>query len=267
MLAREILVQHGDEGKPVWITEMGWDSPPEDLEAPYGRVAEETRARYTVAAYERMADEWPWAGPGFLWFLRRPNWEWHERPEGYFRIVEPDWTETPTYQALAGLGNRPSVLHRGRHLPDDYVLQYSGPWRDEPTSESVEQRVGSSGAELSFVLDGTGFRLDLLAPPDEDRMPEIFLVVDGESASEVPEAVDGRMALGRSGLEDGEHLVILRVDAGDAWLDEVFVTAPDAESPIAGVWLSLKVCLAGTVLLALAAAALLWARTRSIDRA
>jgi len=316
MLARDIQVRHGDADKPVWITEMGWDSPPTDMDAPYGRVDEETRARYTEVAYQRMADEWPWSGPGFLWFLRRPNWDWHERPEGYFRIVEPDWSETPTYQAVAGIANRPPILKRGRHQPDDAALRYAGPWRDVPPSGLVDGRIGSVGAEVSFTMDGTGFAVDLLA--EDGAAPDLFLVVDDEAGAvalddyvggaaldgdegdaaadeEATVAQDaegdaapddegvvapdagavapdagadaGRITLERDGLGAGEHLVILRVDGGQAWLDEIRVTAPEPASAMRDVWAAVRVCLGAVVLVAVAAVVLLWARTRSDDGA
>ena len=66
------------------------------MPAPYGRVDEQKRAEYTALAYRRIAEDWPWIGNAFLWYLRRPDWEWHRRPEGYFRVLEPDWRETET---------------------------------------------------------------------------------------------------------------------------------------------------------------------------
>jgi polysaccharide biosynthesis protein PslG len=165
LLARDIMVRHGDGTKPVWITEMGWDSPPQDMPAPYGRIDEAGRARYTVAAYERMAQEWPWVGPAFVWFFRRPDFAWHQRPEGYFRLVEPDWNLTPTYTALAELANhRPVLMSRGRHQPDDWALTYDGPWRSEPATGTLQTRVGSRDAEVQFAFRGTGFQVQL-APP------------------------------------------------------------------------------------------------------
>ena len=159
MMARDIMVRAGDAAKPVWITEFGWDSPPADMEAPYGRVDEETRAAYTTAAYRRMARDWPWAGVGFLWFFRRPDMEWHQRPEGYFRLVEPDWTLLPSYRALQDLATEPRLLNGGRHRPDDQALLYSGPWRDQFLDGRLQSRVGLPGAELDLSFRGTGFEL------------------------------------------------------------------------------------------------------------
>jgi hypothetical protein len=232
-LAREIMVRHGDAAKPIWITEMGWDSPPEGMEAPYGRVSEENRARYTTLAFERMAREWPWIGVGFLWFLRRPDEEWHQRPEGYFRLVEPDWTQTPTYRALAELAARPAVMHRGRHSPLDRALITSGPWRNAPLAGPVRQRVGSRDAEVQLTFDGTGFQLFLAPPPEGRAPPRLYLILDGEPQAVTLEAVGDRLSYRRAGLESGEHVVIVRVDDGEAWLDEVRIEAPPPAWPFA----------------------------------
>ena len=113
LLLRDIMVRHGDEATPIWLTEFGWDSPPErtadgkPFDAKYGRVTEELRAEYTRDAYERLQAEWPFIGVACIWFLRRPDREWHDRPEGWFRLLEPEWTELPAYAAMKELGRRP----------------------------------------------------------------------------------------------------------------------------------------------------------------
>ena len=180
-LARDIMVRRGDPDKAVWITEMGWDSPPlfipapdapptatqtagTPMPAPYGRVSEEERGRYTARAYQRILEEWPWAGVGFTWFLRRPNREWHTRPEGYFRLVEPEWQPLPAFDAMADAAGAVPALYRGRHHPDDEALRYAGPWRNAPLEGTVEQRVLARDAEVAFDFVGNGLTLRF-APP------------------------------------------------------------------------------------------------------
>ena len=181
LLLRDIMVRHGDEATPIWLTEFGWDSPPEKAEdgtpfpATYGRVTEALRAEYTRDAYERLQDEWPFVGVACLWFLRRPDREWHSRPEGWFRLLEPDWTELPAYAAVKEIGRRSPRLMRGRHAVTDPALFYSGPWRDpSDTDLGLATRFGSTSAELNFSFRGTGWRLVLdpysrgTAPQDDE---------------------------------------------------------------------------------------------------
>lgn len=271
LLLRDIMVRNDDARKPVWISEFGWDSPPGGLDAPYGRVDERRRAEYTRQAYQRIAAEWPWIGTSFLWFFRRPSYEWHTRPEGYFRIVEPDWRTTPTYTELAGLALQVPPLRRGRHGPGHFALGYTGPWRDNPREGPLEQRIGTETAELQLAFVGNGFELALLPPPapqgglataadseaapaidsaatpaDAEGLqpqgsaaPELFLVLDGAYETVRPEARGDRYVLSRAGLDAGEHVLILRVDAGEAWLDEIRILADDPASPLLPFWRAL----------------------------
>jgi len=98
---RDILVRHGYAARPVWITEMGWNTVPEQLPAPFGRVTEEEQAAYAVAAYQRAPQEWPWVGVINYWFFKRAaDFEVNE-PFYYFRLLEPDSTPLPAFTALA----------------------------------------------------------------------------------------------------------------------------------------------------------------------
>lgn len=100
---RDLMVANGDETKPIWISEMGWSAVPD--EAPdkrFGQVTLEQQARYTPMAYERVKREWPWTGVVNTWYMKRATDEWltQMRPEGYFRLVDPDFTLQPVYDSL-----------------------------------------------------------------------------------------------------------------------------------------------------------------------
>jgi hypothetical protein len=245
-LVRRIMVEHGDDRTPVWITEMGWNSPPRALEAPdrdkYGRASEEVRARYIREAFGRMASEWPWAGVGFVWLLRRPDWEWHQRPEGWFRLVEPDWQLTPSFEELAELALEPLVLSWGTHRASHPALTRTGPWTDAADGAGI---VGSAGAELLFPFDGSGYAL-VTARPAEFKA---FVVVDGITGTVEANAgvIAGEM-LAASGLESGPHTGIVRVEEGELPLEAIIVSRDPPPSP--------KVAGAATLALAAAVAGL-----------
>lgn len=233
MLAREIMVAHGDAAKPVWITEMGWTSPPKNLDSPdrdkYGRTTEAVRARYIRDAYGRIVDDWPWVGVAFVWMLRRPDWEWHTRPEGWFRLLEPDWVTTPAFDELAALGNAPPKLPWGRHLPTHPALGPSGPWQPEaPPATGI---VGSPGAELVFPFDGTGYELGV-APESAFKA---FVVLDGLTGTVKADTTgltgEGDVGFSVHGLPDGDHTGIVRVDEGSLVLRDLTV-----EGGAAGLW-------------------------------
>jgi hypothetical protein len=95
------MVKYGDADKAVWISEAGWNTVPEGMEERYGQVDEEQQARYAVQAYERAQAEWPWAGVINYWFLKRPSDSEIDQPWYYFRLMEPDFTPTQAFNALA----------------------------------------------------------------------------------------------------------------------------------------------------------------------
>ncbi len=99
---REIMVENGDAGKPIWISELDWSAVPEHIPPVYGRYSEETRARYVVEAYRRMQEEWPWMGVACFWFFKRASDVERDQAWYYFRMVEPDFTPLPVYGAIAG---------------------------------------------------------------------------------------------------------------------------------------------------------------------
>jgi len=100
LYVREIMVDNGDAHKPVWISELDWSPVPESIPPVYGRYDEETRARYVVQAYDRMREEWPWMGVACFWFFKLADESARDRPEYYFRMVEPDFTPLPVYNVV-----------------------------------------------------------------------------------------------------------------------------------------------------------------------
>lgn len=101
---RDIMVANSDAAKPIWISEAGWNPVPNDPTLigyeTYGRVTMEQAANWSVLAYQRARDEWPWVGVISYWFLKRPNEQERNQSWYYFRLVEPTWETTPVYQRL-----------------------------------------------------------------------------------------------------------------------------------------------------------------------
>jgi polysaccharide biosynthesis protein PslG len=98
-LIREVMVRHNDAHKPVWAAEVGWNAQPESVAKPaiFGRVSEETQSRYTIRAFERAREEWPWMGVMAIWFFKRADYNWTDEPMYYFRMAEPDLTPRKLY--------------------------------------------------------------------------------------------------------------------------------------------------------------------------
>jgi hypothetical protein len=90
-LARAVMVRNGDADKLAMITEGGWNDHPRWTKA----VRPAERIAYTIRAYEKAAQEWPWCQAVVLWAFRFP---WATRTyQDYFTFVAVDFTPKPIY--------------------------------------------------------------------------------------------------------------------------------------------------------------------------
>ncbi len=153
LFLRDVMVVNGDAHKPIWITEMGWNTVPGGLPEPFGRVDLEQQGRYGVEAYRRLQSDWPWVEVGGYWFYKRAADFEQGEPFYYFRLVDPDFTPTPAFEMIgdylkAGAPFEPRFAwwHRwqaGRRLlilaGGSYLFWYvlTGLWLSQPR-EQVE---------------------------------------------------------------------------------------------------------------------------------
>jgi hypothetical protein len=101
MYIRDLMVQNGDAHKPIWIGEMNWNAVPGSIpDHRFGQVSLETQARYLPLAYDRIQREWPWVGVAFTWFFKPATDAERDQPKYYFRLVDPDFTPLPVYNAI-----------------------------------------------------------------------------------------------------------------------------------------------------------------------
>lgn len=126
---RDLMVANGDENKAIWISEAAWnpiDSPdvPPDVSgrANYGIVTQEQAARYMPLGYQRAQQEWPWVGAIFYWFFKRPADVERDQSWYYFRMVEPDFTPLPVYEAMKDyITTQQPVLYPGVHQAENWA--------------------------------------------------------------------------------------------------------------------------------------------------
>ena len=255
-LLREIMVRHGDATKPIWAAEVGWNALPEDFAgaATYGRVTPELQARYAVEAYQRAAREWPWMGVMNYWFFRRPSDAERDQAWYYFRMVEPEFTTLPVYDALVELAHEPPVAYIGFHQEDHRALRFDGAWERVPDAAAVGGAYarGAAGASLEVPFDGNRLALVLRGAEPRGR---IEVEVDGrpvhtERVWQEPhtDALAVTVAWPRGA---GAHRATIRVAEGSLDLDGVIVWRQRAAW---GAWLlaGVGVIMAG------------WALTRAV---
>ena len=96
---RAIMVENGDEDKPVWATELGWTTDPVGAEGQWLRVNEDEQSRYLVGAVEKARQDWPWLERIAVWNMSAGLPDGDER-RGY-SILTDDVAPKPAYEALA----------------------------------------------------------------------------------------------------------------------------------------------------------------------
>ncbi|MFP3895467.1 MAG: hypothetical protein ACLFV5_01330 [Anaerolineales bacterium] len=246
-LIREIMVRHGDVSKPIWATEVGWNSVPEsfpDLPS-YGRVTEERQAIYALEAYRRAEREWPWMGVMNYWFFRRPSDAERDQAWYYFRMMEPDFTPLPVYDAMYQLASRPPVLNVGYHQENHWALDYGSEgeegWQRVANKKSVlgAYALGGEDAALDFYFEGTDLSLAVRhAGSPSEILGGVEILIDGEEKEKIygipsellasirDHDADGEKTLVipiARGLADERHHVHLRVKEGTLALDGLIV--------------------------------------------
>jgi hypothetical protein len=225
-------VENGDQGKPIWITEMNWNAPPPDLpDKPFGFVTLEQQARYAVLAYQRAQQEWPWVGVVNTWFFKRATDTEKGQAMYYFRLAEADFTTLPVYEALKEYMHSPEAqaVYPGVHQEDHWAVIYDGEWetRSDAAAELGSYRVAdSSAAKVSFAFAGK--RLELKAGPEATGT--VVYRLDAGAEEEASLAAGERLELAR-GLSRGLHTITIRPGAGVLSLDSLTVQGRGPISP------------------------------------
>jgi hypothetical protein len=158
---REMMVEHGDAGKAIWISEMNWNAAPEDVEPRYGRVTLDQQARWAPLAYQRAQEEWPWVGVINFWYFKRASDDWlaARAPEAYFQMAAPDFTLMPVYDTMKAYTAQPAVMYPGRHPASHWAVDVDGWWSPWPDEYGEARRATVDQASLSFRFEGTSLQV------------------------------------------------------------------------------------------------------------
>ncbi len=264
---RGIMVQNGDAHKPIWITEMNWNAPPADLpNKPFGSVTLEQQARYAVLAYQRAQQEWPWLGVINTWFFKRATDAENDQAMYYFRLVEPDFTPMPVYEALKDHMHSSGalVLYPGVRQEDHWALIYDGPWQTvsgESTELGAYRMASDPGSQVNFTFSGTD--LWLRAGPDEGGT--LSFILDGQEAQEVNYAAGEEIQLAR-GLSGGSHSITIRATPGPLSLDSLTIRDRDPSPWLIGSGIVVALGLAVVLAASLIARRRRWYRRSRVGR-
>ncbi len=230
ILLREVMERHGDPYTPIWAGNWGWNALPADWAgAPsiWGNVDRTTQAAWTIEAFNRARQEWPWMGIMFL-----ENWAPAAPPD------DPRWgfalADQPVAEAIRAWSRRPEVAYPGFHLASDHApaQTYTGGWEFSPTfgADSSQIPPGAPRDRVTFRFWGTDLGLRVRRA---DFRARFYVTVDGWPANALPHDEYGTMlvldapdpqedyiaihSVARN-LPPGEHLAVIEAERGwDQW--------------------------------------------------
>jgi hypothetical protein len=167
----------------------------------------------------------------------------------YFRMVEPDFTPLPVYQAMQEYtASLTPTLYPGTHQEDHWALQYDEAWETVQIGKSANQQISepasqggpgpavhtyrravAAGAALHFWFEGAS--LSLVPGPGTG---EAELSVDGHPPRHI--LLDGHLMRLVQGWRQDRHQVVLTAVSGEVGVDTLIVRRPWCPSP----WLVLS---------------------------
>jgi len=226
---REIMEQYDDAQKPLWVTNFGWNSLPNNWAGKrsiWGEVSSENQEMHTLNALKRADREWAWVG-GVILHHWQPEAQEND-PQWGFSLLSPQGETKALYHSIK---NSPLPLQpqNGLYHPRNPYIQYSGLW----TLGDLGADVGwleTSDSQLSLEFYGTevsiltrqGNYVAFLYPKVNNKPPNA-LPQDNQgngylflrSATLRPEL---KNTLVSSNLPQETHVLMLTADKGwDQW--------------------------------------------------
>jgi hypothetical protein len=165
------------------------------------------------------------------WFLKRATDTEQDQAMYYFRLLEPDFTPVPVYEALKEYtrSSEARVLSSGVHQEDHWALGYDGPW-ELRTATSAElggyRHADDPRSTLNFAAEGADLWLRM--GPEADGAFTYSL--DG-GAEQVISFTAGEEILLAEALSRGKHTVAIRAAPGPLIVDSLTVRGRAAWGP------------------------------------
>lgn len=237
LLLREVMVEHGDGDKAIWVSHWGWNALPDGWTGPpsiWGETDELTQASWSTQALQRVRKEWPWVGATVIENLQTAGSldtageSRRDDPRWGFSLLRPDGSARPVYTALTEwVGALQDAAPVGGYPADNAWAEYEGSWRLGPVgADPVLGAVVPTEPDLAleqgenravFRFEGTSVAVTVRRGPYPGF---IAVTVDSEPANRLPRDEDGRAYLVlyddepgmatvelAEGLEPGVHTV------------------------------------------------------------
>lgn len=158
-LLRDVMTQNGDEAKPVWFNEYGWNASPDTLSEEqknyWRRVTPQQQAEWTVAGVQYARQHWPWAGVISIWYFRQVGDIPPDQAEYYFEMVDPSFNPLPIYNAVKTDASKypgPAVQVSGTPVTQPTATSAaSPPPADSPTAPVLSPTAGATATTQATV--------------------------------------------------------------------------------------------------------------------
>lgn len=187
-LLRAIMESYGDDNKPVWLTEYGWNASPETIPGErleWGSVSDDQQAEWTARGIRWMSDNWDWFGVSSIWYFRQVGLIPPDAPEYYFAMVDLEFTPRQVYLSVRNDALRREVALPGRYGPLESPIQQTGRWpRSDNSSAPFGETIESDtwGSEIQIEFSGTDLTLQT---GDRDTLSGwMYVTLNGEPAQE-----------------------------------------------------------------------------------
>lgn len=233
-LLRQKMVERGDQDKPIWLNEFGWNAAPASFPKAaltWGQVSEEQQAAYTTEAIS-LARSWDWLGVINLWYFRQVgDISPVDRADYYFRLVDVDFTPRLVYHALKSYAGTIRTAMPGVHQETSPAVELHGAWqhRRSDRAEGGGYVVSSlAGDSLTFDFNGDAVSLDSIG--DGGRLQ---VKLDGADLPGLARDANGRATLSLPpnaatvplvrGASAGHHILQLTVLDGPIGIDALTV--------------------------------------------
>ncbi len=196
LLQREIMERYGDEDKPVWFNEYGWNAAPDTFaeeELYWKRVSEEEQAQYTIRGIKQAREEWLWAGVFNIWYFRQVGNISPDRADYYFRMLDVDFTPRPVYYAVKDATAALNVAEQGHYEETNPAVESDWDRVIEPiaTAQAYLQS-NTPDTTLTFNFQGDDVTLITRRGPDAGRL---YVSLDGHEVAGLPRDETGRTYL------------------------------------------------------------------------
>jgi O-antigen ligase len=246
LLLRQVMLAHGDEQKPVWLSAFGWNALPADWTgqtSPWKSLPPARAVDETETALHLARTNWPWLGPMVLIRWDSAGLAATDPARG-FALVD-DGVPSVFFDSLERRAKVPDRATVGFYPAAHASGHYSSGWRITPSGSDVPRPAASAKLPtLTIPFEGT--RLDLLIRRGRFK-GFLWVTIDGHPANALPRDMNGHsyvvlydplaekdwVTLARD-LADGSHQVEVRAEGGwDQWAIAGWRVGREAPRPAA----------------------------------